>query len=91
MIFEILAEKSANEKMVFIYDNMSNTLSSVEGFVYENKEIKKENTKLKVENKQLKNEVNNLQSQLEEKVQVPEPKPHSNVTPHVESYDLSTE
>ena len=42
MIFEILAEKSANEKMVFIYDNMSNTLSSVEGFVYENEEIKEE-------------------------------------------------
>ena len=58
---------------------------------YENKEIKKENTKLKVENKQLKNEVNNLQTKLEEKVQVPEPKPHSHVTPHVESYDLSTE
>jgi uncharacterized protein len=35
MIFEILAEKNSNEKQVFMYDNMTNTLTSVEGYVYE--------------------------------------------------------
>lgn len=40
MLFEILAEKNSEEKKVLIYDNMSNTLSDVEGFVYEAEELK---------------------------------------------------
>jgi hypothetical protein len=40
MLFEIHAEKNANDKKVFYYDNMSNKLSNDEGFVFEFPEIK---------------------------------------------------
>ena len=40
MLFEIHAEKNANDKKVFYYDNMSNKLSNEEGFVFEYPEIK---------------------------------------------------
>lgn len=35
MIFKILAEKNANDKKVFLYDNMTNTLKTEFDFVYE--------------------------------------------------------
>lgn len=35
MIFKILAEKSANDRQEFLYDNMTNTLSASDGFVFE--------------------------------------------------------
>lgn len=39
MKFEIQAEKNATDKKVFIYDNMSNTLSGPDGLIYEYTEI----------------------------------------------------
>ena len=35
MIFKILAEKNANDRKEFLYDNMTNTLSGNDGFVFE--------------------------------------------------------
>ena len=35
MIFKILAEKNANDRKEFLYDNMTNTLSGLDGFVFE--------------------------------------------------------
>ncbi len=39
MRFRILAEKNANDKNVFIYDNVTNTLSTEDGFVFERGDI----------------------------------------------------
>ena len=35
MIFEIHSERSANDKKIFYYDNMTNILKDVDGNVYE--------------------------------------------------------
>lgn len=43
MIFEILAEKNANDKKTFIYDNESNTLKDSDGVVIELPNIQKNN------------------------------------------------
>jgi uncharacterized protein len=42
MIFEIQAEKSANDKKIFYYDNEKNILKDESGFVYEYPNIKKD-------------------------------------------------
>ena len=40
MIFEILAEKTPNDKKIFYYDNKTNVLKDETGFVYVNNELK---------------------------------------------------
>jgi len=43
MIFEILAEKTPNDKKVFYYDNEKNILKDETGFVFVNNELKEKN------------------------------------------------
>lgn len=45
MKFEILAERSADDKKIFIYDNESNTLTAEDGFVFEYSDIQPHNLK----------------------------------------------
>ena len=40
MIFEILAEKTPNDKKIFYYDNEKNVLKDETGFVFVNNELK---------------------------------------------------
>ena len=40
MIFEILAEKTPNDKKVFYYDNEKNILKDETNFIYVNNELK---------------------------------------------------
>lgn len=35
MIFKILAERNSNDRKEFLYDNMTNTLQTIDGFVFE--------------------------------------------------------
>ena len=48
MIFEIHAEKNANDKKIFFYDNEKNILKDSNGVVYKSDNIKKSSTKLPV-------------------------------------------